>query len=314
MHVGITGGSGFIGKRLASRHLAAGDTVRLLSRRSIHDTALQDSTQVFHGDLTDSVESLKPFVDGVDVLYHCAGEIKDQTKMYSVNVEGTENLCAAASGKIGHWVQLSSVGVYGPQYNGVVTEGISLNPVGIYEKTKTESDKLVMNVSGEGVFTYSVLRPANVFGSAMLNRSLFQMIEMINKGLFFFIGKSGSSVNYIHVDNVVEGLVRCGKMTAARGRIYNLSDQRTIEEFVKTIAGELYRPVPRLRLPEMPVRWMAKLCGRLPLFPLTKPRVNALTSRSVYSTERIQHELGYIHQVSMEDGLRQMVRAWKQAT
>jgi len=109
----------------------------------------------------------------------------------------------------------------------------------------------------------------------------------------------------------VEGLVLCGKMDAAKGRIYNLSDHRTIEEFVTVIADELCKPVPRLRLPEMPVRWMAKLCGRLPLFPLTEGRVKGLTSRAVYSIERIQQELGYVHQVFMEDGLREMVKAWR---
>lgn len=314
MIVGITGGIGFIGKVLVLRHLAIGDTVRLLTRRLSYDMASPNSVQVFHGDLTGPVEFLIPFVDGIDVLYHCAGEIKNQTKMYSVNVKGTENLCLAANRRIEHWVQLSSVGAYGPQYSGIVTEETPLNPVGIYEKTKTKSDQLVMNAAKEGIFTYSILRPSNVFGPSMTNQSLFQMIAMINKGLLFFIGKPGASANYIHVDNVVEGLVQCGKKDVARGQIYNLSDYRTIEEFVAIIADELRKPVPKLRLPEMPVRWVARLCERLPHFPLTESRVNALTNRSVYSIERIQQELGYVHQFSMEDGLRQMVKAWKQAT
>lgn len=313
MIVGITGGTGFIGTSLLLRHIAIGDTVRLLSRRSIHAIALPNSVEVFHGDLMGTVESLIPFVDGVDVLYHCAGEIRDQMKMHSVHVTGTERLCAAANGRIGHWVQLSSVGVYGPQYTGIITEDTPPNPVGIYEKTKTESDELVMKAGKRCGFTYSVLRPSNVFGSSMTNQSLLQLIGMINKGLFFFIGKPGASANYIHVDNVAEGLVRCGRRAAAKGGIFNLSDFRTIEKFVKTIAGELCKPMPKLRLPEMPARWVAKLFGRLPRFPLRESRVNALTNRSVYSIERIQQELGYVHQLSMEDGLREMVKAWKRA-
>lgn len=314
MLVGITGGTGFIGKVLLLRHIAAGDTVRLLSRRSIYDMALQDFVNVFHGDLTGSIESLIPFVDGVDVLYHCAGEIKDQTKMHSVHVGGTKNLCVAAGQRIGHWVQLSSVGAYGSHSSGIVTEQSTLNPLGIYEKTKTQSDQIVINAARAGAFTYSILRPSNVFGPSMTNQSLFQMIAMINKQLFFFIGRQGASANYIHVDNVVEGLVRCGTMAVARGRIYNISDYRTIEEFVAVVAGELRKPAPKLRLPEMLVRWAAKFCERLPNFPLTELRVNALTNRSVYSIERIQGELGYVHPFSMENGLREMVQTWKQFT
>ncbi len=313
MLVGITGGTGFIGKTLVLRHIAAGDTMRLLTRRSSYDMALPNSVQVFHGDLTGPVKSLIPFVDGVDVLYHCAGEIKDQTKMYSVHVTGTENLCAAADRRIGHWVQLSSVGAYGPQCSSIITEGTPLNPVGVYEKTKTDSDQLVIDTARKGAFTYSIMRPSNVFGPTMANQSLFQMIEMINKGLFFFIGKPGALANYIHVNNVVEGLVLCGKISAAKGRIYNLSNHRTIENFVAIIAGSLRKPVPRLRVPETVIRWIVKLCGRLPHFPLTESRVKGLTSRTVYSIQRIQTELGYIHQVSIEDGLRQMVKAWEQS-
>ena len=310
MLIGITGGTGFIGKVLVLRHLAEGDTVRLLSRRPVNNITLP-GVQMFHGDLSGPIEFLIPFVDGVDVLYHCAGEIRDRAKMHSIHVAGTKNLCDAANRKIGHWVQLSSVGAYGSRYKGIVTEQTPLNPIGTYEKTKTESDELVLNAAQEGAFTCSILRPSNVFGPTMTNQSLFQMIAMINKGLFFFIGEAGASANYIHVDNVVEGLVLCGKTPASRGRIYNLSDHRTIEEFVKSIADNLEKLVPRQRLPEMPVRWMAKLLGRLPYFPLTESRVNGLTSRSVYSIERIQAELGYAHQVSMEDGLGQMVKTWK---
>ena len=314
MRVGITGGTGFIGKTLILRHLAAGDTVRLLSRRSIYDMALPNSVQVFDGDLTGPVDFLIPFVDGVHVLYHCAAEIKDQTKMYSVNVKGTKNLCLAAGHRIGHWVQLSSVGAYGPHFSGIVTEQTPLNPVGIYEKTKTVSDQVVTNAAGEGAFTYSILRPSNVFGPSMTNQSLFQMIEMISKGLFFFIGKPGVSANYIHVDNVAEALIRCGKMPRARARICNLSDHRTMEEFVAIIAEELGKPMPRRRLPEILVRWIVKFFGRLPRFPLTESRLDALTNRSLYSTEWIQNQLGYVPKISMEDGLRQMVKAWKQAS
>jgi nucleoside-diphosphate-sugar epimerase len=314
MIVAITGGTGFIGKRLAIKHLEKGDNVRVLTRRSANHSNLPDNTSLYRGDLTDGTKKILPFIEGADLLYHCAAEINEPNLMHNVHVQGTRNLIGAASGKIGRWIQLSSVGVYGPQFRGTVTEKTPLNPIGVYETTKAESDNLVIEAAARGAITFSMLRPSNVFGPTMTNQSLFQMIVMINKRLFFFIGKPGASANYIHVDNVVEGLVQCGKKDAAKGRIYNLSDHRTIEEFVAIIADELHKPVPRLRLPEMPVQWMAKLCGRLPHFPLTESRVNALTNRSVYSIERIQYELGYVHQVSIEDGLRQMVKAWKQAT
>ncbi|MEN6374937.1 MAG: NAD(P)-dependent oxidoreductase [Smithella sp.] len=312
MLVAITGGTGFIGTKLVRRHLEVGDKVRVISRRAKQDIPFRNSVELFSGDITLKSKSTSAFVDGVDILYHCAGEISHPGKIVSTNVEGTEYLSSIAAGKIGHWVQLGSVGVYGTHFNGVVTEDTPLNPLDLYEKTKAMSDDIVEKAGRRGSFTYAILRPSGVFSPSMKNQSLFQMTEMIDKGFFFFIGKPGALMNYIHVDNVVEGLVRCGRMSSAINRIYNLSDCWTIEEFVKIIVDELSRPFPKFRLPKALMQVFSAILGRLPGFPLTESRVRWLTNRSHYSIERINQDLGYVHLVSMEDGLRQMVRKWKQ--
>jgi nucleoside-diphosphate-sugar epimerase len=145
----------------------------------------------------------------------------------------------------------------------------------------------------------------------MTNQALFELIGAIQRRLFFFIGGRGAYANYIAVDNVVDAQVRCATMPQARGRVYNLSDYRPLEQFVTTIAAALGVPPPRLRLPEAPVRLAAKLLGRLPRMPLTESRIDALVNRAVYSTGRIESELSYSHQVSFEEALWDLVGAWK---
>jgi len=313
MIVAVTGGTGFIGRKLVLRHLARRDNVRVLSRRAPSEAGLPDAVDIHRGDLAGKIENLQSFVGGVDVLYHCAGELRDSSCMHAIHVAGTQKLVDAAAGQVGHWVQLSSVGAYGPISWGVITEATPENPFGAYEVTKTESDRLVSAAAASGAFSCTILRPANVFGPSMPNRSLFSMVAMIERGLFFFIGKPGASANYIHVDNVVEGLVLCGSKPAAKGRVYNLSDFLTIEEFVTVIANALGKAPPSMRLPEAPMRFATRLVGKLPGFPLSESRINALVNRSVYSIMRIQHELGYMHPVSMEKCLRQFVTEWKRA-
>ena len=308
--IAITGGTGFIGRYLVLRHLAMGDRVRVLSRRSHAESGLPDSVILWSGDLSTQY-NLQSFVDGVDVLYHCAGEITNPTRMHDLHVVGTQRLITAASGAIGHWVQLSSTGAYGKVTKGVVTEETPLNPHNVYEITKTKSDKLVTAAADRGLFNSTILRPSNVFGPTMPNQSLFQMITMISKGLYFFIGSPGASANYIYVDNVVDGLVRCATMSEAKGMTYILSDHRSLEDFVANIAHALGRPVPRWRLPEKPVRLVAGTFGKIPGFPLPVSRVDALTGCAIYSTNRIQQQLNYTHPVRMEDGLRQLVHAWR---
>lgn len=307
MIVAITGGTGFIGRKLVARHLTQGHEVRVLSRRK----AVEPGAQLCSGDLS-TPDTLRSFADGADILYHCAGEIRDEARMHAVHVAGTQHLIDAASGRIGRWVQLSSVGAYGRQREGVVTEQTAPHPLGIYEVTKVMSDELVSAASHGGAFEHAVLRPSNVYGAEMSNQSLFGLINMIRRGRFFFIGAPGASANYIHVDNVVEALMLCGTKPEANGRLFNLSDHRTLETLVAVIADALGTPAPRLRLPEWSVRLPAKLLGGIPGFPLTESRVDALTGRAIYSTASIEQVLGYRHAVSMEDGLKELVLSWQQ--
>lgn len=312
MIVAITGGTGFIGKKLVARLVGRGDTVRLLSRNP-EASEKSSLVEVYKCDLvTAGIGELSAMLDGVDVLYHCAGQLKDPLTMRALHVEATQRLTEAATRRVPHWVQLSSVGVYGPATQGLVTEDSALNPVGPYEITKTESDKIVIDAANKGGFSYSILRPSNVFGADMNNQSLFNMIAMVDCGFFFYIGKPGTSANYIHADNVVEGLIRCGTMQHAKGKTYNLSDHCTMEHFVETIADALGCSPPRLRIPK-PIAYLAGITlGKIPGFPLTPSRVDALGNRSTYSISRIQQELEYRHVISMEDGLRELVAAYNQ--
>lgn len=308
MVIAVTGGTGFIGKHLIARLLSTGEELRVLSRcgymESVHGVTY------YQGDLMQK-ESLIDFLDGVDILYHCAGQLTDEALMRSLHVDGTQNLIDAATGKIGHWVQLSSVGVYGPISKGTVTESFSINPVGEYEVTKTESDELILSAAGKGLFTYSILRPSNIFGADMTNQSLFSMIKMIERGLFFFIGPKGASANYVHVDDVVEALILCGQHKKAIGKIFNISDYCVMEEFVEMIVAELSVNKHIYRLPKWSFQMLIILFSKLSKFPLTHARVHALTNRSVYSVKLIQQELGYHYRTGIKNGLKDLVHGYK---
>jgi nucleoside-diphosphate-sugar epimerase len=307
MRVGITGGTGFIGSPLVRRHLERGDHVRILSRGTRDRSGLPQGVDVAVGDLTGPDAPLERFADGLDVLYHCAGELRNEARMHQLHVNGTRALVNAAAGHIGRWVQLSSVGVYGSHRTGVVREETAPNPRGTYEITKSVSDEIVLAAAREGKLVATVLRPSIVFGAGMPNQSIYQMVGMIDRGLFFFIGKPGASANYVEVTNVVDALVLCATREEAKGRVYNLSDWCTLEVFVDTIADALHRRSPRIRVPEKPVRLLAKTLGRVHRMPLTESRVDALSSRARYANDRLERELGFEHSVRIAAGLRHLV-------
>lgn len=308
MIVAISGATGYIGRHLVARHLARGDTVRVLSRG---DCASLPGAAAFNCDLAGSVSVPQGFVDGADVLYHCAAELRDASRMEAVNVAGTAKLIAAASGRVGRWVQLSSVGAYGPVRKGIVNEDSPEHPLGPYERTKTRSDELVREAGAAGAFVYTMLRPSTVFGNDMPNQSLAQWVDAIRRGLFFYIGKRGAMVNYVHVDSVVDAMLLCATSEVARNRLYIVSEEMEIERFVGVICETLGRPAPRLRMPEGAAR-LASVVGALlgGRFPLTQSRIDALTGKAVYSSSKIAAELGYVPSVPLEAGLRRFVENW----
>jgi nucleoside-diphosphate-sugar epimerase len=310
--IAITGGTGFIGRHLLARLCNGDSSVNVLTRKAAIAKGLFPHAKIFVGDLATGDGEIAEFIDGVDVLYHCAGEIADKSAMHSLHVGGTARLIAAAAGKVHHWVQLSSVGAYGQRRSGTVSEESPESPLGVYETTKTAADKLVTDAAARGAFTCTMLRPSTVFGNDMPNQSLAQWLAAIQRGWFFYIGKPGAVANYVHVDNVVDALLLCGMADAAKNRTYILSESMELEGFVKVVCEELGRPVPWLRLPE-PIARAVSTAGVLlwNKFPLTHSRIDALTNRTVYSSAKITKELGYKPSVPLEKGLRDFVAHWK---
>jgi nucleoside-diphosphate-sugar epimerase len=295
MIIAITGGSGFIGKQLVEHHIQQGDQVRLLSRKP----PLKDiNAQYLLGDLSNPNTELSNFVDGADIFYHCAGEINNESLMRELHVNGTQRLVDAAQGKIGRWVQLSSVGAYGVCRDGIITEDAKDQPFGIYEQTKTTADEIVKN-SG---MPFVILRPSNVFSNNMPNQSLRGLLHAVRKGLFFFIGKENKSVvNYIHVEDVVNAIIHCGSDEKALGQVFNLSQSTTVENMIDSFSSSMKSNKKILRFPEGVVRAAVGVFDWIPRFPLTSSRVDALTGRCIYDSTKIQKTLGFKYSMTLKE-------------
>ena len=294
--IAITGGTGFIGKSLAEKHIQLGDNVRVLSRR---DGAPNNYTTHYKTDLIcPDAQVLRSFVDGADVIYHCAGELHDEILMERVHVDGTRVLLQAAQNSNGRWVQLSSVGAYGPCHAGIRNTSSQEMPQGSYERTKTMSDRLVK----ESGLDYTILRPSIVFGEGMPNQSMRQMASMIRMRMFFYVGR-GAIMNYVHVDDVVRALIVCGSSFRALNKVYILSDHITIEEMVKSLSIGLGVKTPKLRLPTLPIYLLVKIFGNFPGSPLSQQRLNAITNRCIYDSSLIKSELEFAVELRLQDAL-----------
>lgn len=310
MIVAVTGATGAVGARLVRRHLDAGDRVRVLSRRP----PAAGAVEAFRADLADSGADVTRFVDGADVLYHCAAETLDPSRMHRTNVEGTRRLAEAARGRVGRWVQLSSIAVYGSPRDGIFDESAPCAPTTPYGASKAAAEAAVEEAGARGGYPWATVRPAKVFGAGLEGGNtaiLRRLIAAIDAGLFFFVGRPGAMAHYVPIDNLVEALALCARAPAAAGRVYNLSDECGLEDFVGLIAHALGRPRTRLRLPEAPARGLARLLGWIPGFPLTAARVDALSGRARFPADRIAGELGYRPPEPLPAALRELVAEWR---
>jgi nucleoside-diphosphate-sugar epimerase len=316
MKVCVTGGRGFIGSRLIEALVQEGHAVVSISRHEIRNRAQE---VVFHqGDLLNEDCPLDAFVSGCDVLVNCAGELEDTAVMKKLHVEGTRRLLQAVgreserTGKKIHWVQLSSVGVYGPPVqknrSRIVTEESAPAPVGEYEITKYLSDKLVLEAARSELITCSILRPSNVIGPDMPNQSLAGLISFVRKQLFFYIGRPGAIATYVHVDDVVAALIRCGIHPKARnGDAFNLSNDCDWEEVINAIADACGLKRPTLRLPESMVRFLVKLLSPVFRVPLTQTRIDAFVARTAYPTTKITNLLDFRPNYHVPKAIRKLV-------
>jgi nucleoside-diphosphate-sugar epimerase len=195
----FTGATGFVGSKLLYKLIEIGCNVKVLTRNK--NTTLSKNVRTYVGDLTDQNSNLSAFIKDCDIFFNCAGEKNNHTKMRSLHVNGTQNLLdklrheAAISNKKIHWIQLSSCGAYGslPKENlevkRIVTESSKTKPTNEYERTKTESDELVIKASTDQLILYTILRPSNIIDNIAKDTSINKLIKLLNLGFFFLLEK-----------------------------------------------------------------------------------------------------------------------------
>ena len=292
----ITGGTGFVGNRIIEK-FKGHNQIRVLSRNRFISSS---KVEYFNGDLTEqnSNNLLKNFTDGADILFHCASELFDETKMIKLHIDGTNRLIEACLGKKIKWIQLSSVGVFGYHKKAIIDEFAVENPNNLYEETKVKSDQLIK----ESGLNFTILRPSIVFGNEMKSTLLKDLSKTLKKRLFFYIDKN-SLMNFVHINDVINALNLCAFNNKSLNNTYILSQNIELHKFIKSLCNGMKIPEPRIVLPEFPIRYLTKILENIPKFPLTSKKIDVLTRRCFYDSSKIEKELGFKFSLSLSDQL-----------
>ena len=193
---------------------------------------------------------------------------------------------------------LSSVGAYGRIRDGKVTANTTCRPEGLYEVTKTKSDKLIEKAFND----YVIVRPSIVFGKNMKNKSLRQLVLMLKRRLFFFINPN-AFLNYVHIDDLVSVLCKVGLADKNLQPIVIVSRSLSVRKVIQAFCRGLEISEPRVAVPERVARMLAACFSFYPSFPLTEKRIDALTSKSRYCDRDLKQILGSSELVPLDQQL-----------
>jgi nucleoside-diphosphate-sugar epimerase/SAM-dependent methyltransferase len=323
VNVLITGGTGFIGSRLAERCLARGDGVRVLGQCNTPAEAVtrerleQRGVEVVLGSVLDAGrvgEALR----GVHVVYHLAAAQHEagvpDRRFRDVNVEGTRTVLeASVAAGVHRFVHGSTIGVYGTAAGEPLDEDSPTCPDNIYGTTKLEGERLALAAGAR--LPVVVVRISETYGPG--DRRLLKLFRAIQRGVFVMVGDGRNRHHPIYIDDLVEGLRLAATVPHARGGTFVLAGPEvlTTTQMAEVIARQLgNRRAARLGLPLGPVRLLAaaveagaRATGRRP--PLHRRRLDFFVKSFSFSAQRSKDVLGFIPRVGFESGVTETL-AW----
>ena len=316
MKVLITGGTGFIGSRLALRCLQRGDSVTLLGQ--VNNPAEKENRRVLEDrgakvvlvSVTDR-DRVFEAVEGIECVYHLAAaqheaNVPDQ-HFWDVNVTGTKNILeGSVQAGVKKFVHGSTIGVYGDALDGQIDETSPFQPNNIYGVTKLEAEKLV--VSFQQKMPVVIIRISETYGPGDFR--LLKLFKAIKKGIFFVIGNGKNRHHLIHIDDLIEGLFLAETVKEAQGKVFVLAgkDVLTTRKMAEVVAAQLRKKIPRLQIPLFPFLLLASILeGTLrPLGiqpPLHKRRMDFFKKSFSFSQEQSKAVLGFVPKIAFPEGV-----------
>lgn len=302
----VTGGTGFIGGHLARRLRERGDQVVALVRTPEKAGALRDhGCELLPGTL-DTTGSIADGMRGCDAAFHVAAMYRvgiprsERPAMYEANVRGTARVIdAATEAGVARTVYVSTIAAFGNTRGEVVDETYR-HPghayLSYYEETKVVAHQVAKERIAAGA-PVIIVQPGGVYGPG--DRSdLGTLIDRIRKGRLPLKVFPESGFNWVHVDDVVQGILlahdqgRVGESYVLGGELGTLGD---MIDAVAAASG--VRP-PRLTLPG----WVVK--AGIPFGPLVgramgvgtnlRESIRAADGVTYWATDaKARRELGY---------------------
>lgn len=318
--IAITGASGFIGLNLSRYLHQRGHKVIGLVRSADKVRLVRDLGVEF--DVVDVTrrDSLNTVFREIEGVVHLAALFNDaeasSEDFYQVNVDGTQNVLAAAMDcGVRRVVHCSTVGVAASGKPPYSEQTPCLPPDDKYETTKYEGEKVALDFHRECGFPVVVIRPAQVYGPGDTSKAKFY--KMVHRGIMVNPGKTMRHMVYI--DDLCRAFELAMLNDQAVGEVFIIGDEKAIalRELVDVVAHELGVAPPKVWLPATPMKWLCATTETVcPLLnvkpPLLRRSMDFFTRSLEFDVTKAQTCLGFRSQIDISTGVAKTV-AWYKA-
>lgn len=292
----ISGGTGFIGRRLAVELLARGVEVVVLSRRARQDEPLSGVRYVQCAfDRPEVVALARSEYRGTDVFFHLASDMDWSVEFserglssFRAQVLGPLSFLGVFGGDLAKLVLASSIMVYPLVASRKFQEGRDEAPANFYGAHKLVLETAFSRFADATGACSLSLRIAQVYGPRMrVNRFLLEIIDRARRSLPITVYGDGSpTVDWVYVDDVVAGLLQAAE--------HHRSDVLNLGSGIGLSNLEL----AQLAVSALGSRSQIELDNTRQFTP----------RRQVLDLQRIRSTLGYEPEHSIESGLEKMSR------
>jgi UDP-glucose 4-epimerase len=254
----VTGGAGFIGRRVVAALLAAGAEVTVADLNPFP----ADAVRTVVGDLCDPDVAERAVAPGTDTIIHLAARtsvlesVKDPEATYRVNVGITASLLELARTRgVRTFVFASTNAVVGRAGQAVITEQAPLRPLTPYGATKAASEMLISCYTAAYGVQGIPLRFSNVYGPGMQHKDSFipRLMRAARDGHGVEVRGDGTMIrDVIHVDDVVSGIFAALRSDHTGPAILGSGQSVTVNEMVETARRVTGAPIPATHVPIAP--------------------------------------------------------------
>lgn len=337
----ITGATGFIGSHLTRvfcENLAGKGGVGCLIRKGSSIANLVGLPLEFRTGDVRNCRGLSEAFKGYDWVVHNAAKVADwgaYAEFFRTNVTGTLNVLEACV-RVGikNIIMTGSNSVYGEEHSPIVKDenspcnphycyfGDRLFPCGLnfYRDTKALAKKEALVFAKEHDLNLTIIEPVWVYGEREFNVGFYEYLKTAKSGIPFLPGSKRNKFHVIYAHDLARAfyLAYTRQLTGTNCILAGNQKAESMEKIYGLFCLEAGIKKPR-NIPKAliyPLAFLMELIYTVFHAPkpplLTRGRVNMFYDNIEFSTEKAKRLLGFTNEYSLEEGIKQTVKWYKE--